>query len=357
MEYSTLTGHPFRMRLLLLAAILLFPTTPAVSQTSGYQQIDQELAMLQRPSLILSAGYTGAKWNISNLDPYDMASYGRNLAFINLGLHHPLITLGEAFDVIQVPSLTLSTNFGYGDRSSKYVEYIPAMVKEIPYLRTSAWATFFEYTSFRWRSEYYNVNVTNPQGFLAFGYGSRDRGAASHETVDMGCTLRDIEFGLIGSPDGRDHITMIEVGYFYNYWQRPLAVPDGGIWAEPSVFHPEFIFQGMYVFLNTDLHEGEMPVFVQFGIKAGSGVIRTREVMGHDYFLSGEALEGSMFGLDFRVSMEREIVEDMLVGLAFQGQIRKIDPTYESGDTVQPTYLRGSDSRLRVQLFSRYVLF
>ncbi len=360
MDYSTSSSRNRSLGIFLILSLCLILLSPSISLALGYQSIDHELAMLSRPSLILTAGYTGAKWSLHNLAPYNMTSYGRNQAFIDLGIHHPLITLSDAFDFIQIPSIYISTNFGYRDRTSEYIEYIPAMIKEVPYLRSSAWVEFFDYTSFRWREEYYNVNVQNPSAmFHPVGFNNNDFYSDMVSSVDMGCTLRDIEFGLIGSPDGDDHPTMLEVGYFYNYWQRPLAVPDGGFFVDPTLFHPEFRMQGVYLFFNTDLTNGEMPVFIQLGGKLGSGSVRTASHHGHHRFLSGDEMETKMFGLDARISMERKFPqfgEKFLLGLAFQAQIRILDMAYEY-DRNTTISLRGSDSRLRLQLFSRYIVF
>ena len=55
------------------------------------------------PHLELRAGYTGSFWSPKGIEPYQVNTYGRSMAYAELAVVHPLLVVSEALDFIEIP--------------------------------------------------------------------------------------------------------------------------------------------------------------------------------------------------------------------------------------------------------------
>ncbi|MBZ0265666.1 hypothetical protein K8I28_13465, partial [bacterium] len=85
-----------------LIVVIAFCGQDAISQELDSEREGSSL-FLQRPSLQLRAGFTGSYWNPKGIDPYQLDTYGRTYAYVDVAAMHPLLFLGEGFDLISIP--------------------------------------------------------------------------------------------------------------------------------------------------------------------------------------------------------------------------------------------------------------
>ncbi|MFH0883260.1 MAG: hypothetical protein V2A56_09770, partial [bacterium] len=216
------------------------------------------------PHLEVRAGYTGSFWSPRGIEPYQVNTYGRSMAYAELAVVHPLLILSEALDVIEMPSLRIETNMGYSAESGELVEILPDAVRENPYLSGSGWLTFFQFVSLRYRSERFHAAIQDPR---AFSEGYTGEGVYKVENQ-----LRDVEVGLIGSPDGRLHETMIEIGVFRTWMTRPtLTTFNATSGTEyPNLLMFDARYDGVYMALNTAPQPDIWPLETQVMLRLGA---------------------------------------------------------------------------------------
>lgn len=314
-----------RFQITVLSLVLLF-TFPRILRAEA------PITTGLRPQLVARAGYTGSYWSPHNIEPYEISSYGRKHAYAEVGLLHPLIVFGEAFDLIQVPSFRVETNFGYSSGEASFRELLPDAVLDKPYLRTTTWLTLFKYVTLRYRNERFDATFSDPRTFMA-GY----TGPYSYNTV---IRMRDLEVGLIGSPDGQLYDTMVEIGIYRSWMTRPVlggyATDDGSgtlVSTLPELMMYEGAYDGVYMGLVTEPIDKVWPIRSQ-------AIIRL----------------GGMLGLEVRLSWDRKVMEKMRVGLEGEWAWHSYEYSYdEYGVIVEETNSR--DVRMRVTLYVWYQLF
>ncbi|MBS1260846.1 MAG: hypothetical protein MAG453_00162 [Calditrichaeota bacterium] len=320
-----------RIALVVAAALLSACPVSPLAQKSDTSP-DQPGSLLGGPfRLELRAGYTGTMWTPKGIEPYEVQTYGRNLLYGELALHHPLLILGRAFDVFDIPRLRVETNFGYSTASGGFQDLIPGAIRRNPYLRTTSWMTFFRWFSFRYRVERFNASVSDPRDWLA-DYGDSPTLRTPGEITNQ---MRDIEIGVIGSTDGEIHDTMIELGYFHSALQWPIVERAwNGLDDVDFLVQREVSAEGMYLSLNTTPIEGVWPMYSQFIVRWGGA-----------------------FGLDARFKYEHELIRRWSIGLELDASWRLLNGYEDELDTqVEIKNNNPRDTRYRLTLYTVFVV-
>ncbi len=280
------------------------------------------------PHLEVRAGYTGSFWSPKGIEPYQVNTYGRSMAYAELALVHPLLVFSQALDVIQIPSLRIETNMGYSAESGALVEILPDAVRENPFLAGSGWLTFFQFVSLRYRSERFHATIQDPRAF--------DISFTGKGLLQIENRLRDVEVGLIGSPDGRMHDTMIEVGVFRTWMTRPTLSSFGSSNGSefPDLLMFEARYDGVYLALNTEPQPDVWPLETQVMLRLGA-----------------------MLGLDLRLSFDRPLWRSARFGVTGDIAWRTFNFSFDKyGQAVQDNS-NDRDLRMRVTLYVRARLF
>lgn len=264
---------------------------------------DRETSFFGGPfALSLRAGYSGTMWQPEGLGPFDVKSYGRNLLYAEIAIHHPLLIINEALDIVNIPRLRVESNFGYSTQSAGFIDVLPQMIRGNPYLRTTAWMTFWQFFSFRYRSERFDATLTNRYELAGLLETPEIYG-----TLDMTNKVRDLEIGLIGSTDGEIHDTMIEIGYYHSRFAWPIVQIGQDEYTSWYVLkQADYVVQGLYGGLNTTPIEGIWPMYSQFLVRVGGA-----------------------FGIDVRFKFEREVLSRLALGIELDGSWRVLQ-NYET---------------------------
>jgi hypothetical protein len=273
-----------------------------------------------RPELVIRGGYTANVWLPADLEPYEVNDYGRHLFYAELALNHPLFQLGEAFDIINVPSLRLETNFGYTSASEGYYQLIPDVIQIVPYVRASSWVTVLESISFRYRVERFDATLVNPT-------------ANSDSTLFVTNEMRDIEIGYLGKADVNNFA--FELGYYYSEinWPEVYRIEQWNI-ERPRVREWGVTMHGAY----TALHFNGWP---------GQSNLQTQAV-----FRIGQSL-----GADIRLRYERPLGNDWSFGVQADGSIRYIlDFNHKYSEYIHTNSGDTFDTRFRINLYTMFVL-
>ncbi len=305
-----------------------------------------------RPVLYVSPMFNGSVWNPRGLQPYDLSAYPRSYLGVELSLHHPLRVFHHKMDYLQIPSLSVESNFS-AHESDGTMPVLEARHSSLPAIRTGIWVTALDFLSFRWQGEQYNVELSNPTEFF---YAPSD--GSSSEEVDSylaraECTYRDIEIGLFGTPDGEDWDTVIEGGYFNMRWERPVVIPIGGTNSDPTLYLPEHEVRGFYLSLSADPIENQWPVHTKLAARLGRSSIRTSSYSDNYKFLDKEAIETSYLQFDLKLTFERPVTPWLELGGAASAQYRLMSYTYESD---QDFGINESETRFGITIFSRFEL-
>jgi hypothetical protein len=250
--------------------------------------------------------------------------------YAELAIQHPLIIFGRAFDIVEIPRLRIETNFGYSASGGGFTDLIPESIRNNPYLRTSSWLTFFTWFSIRYREERFSATISDPRQWSNNTFDS-----FSTSTLQSDNHMRDLEIGLIGSPDGEIHDTMIEMGYFRSVLQWPVV--EIGFNGEDYSYYlvqRDFTVDGIYASLNTTPIKGVWPMHSQMMVRVGE-----------------------VYGLDLRFHYEHVLMKDWSVGLELDGSWR-IWTGYEdeTGTNVEIISNNPRDTRYRLTLYTVLVL-
>jgi hypothetical protein len=323
----------FRMLATLIILIAMNNFLPVYALDSSDSQ-EKESPLLGGPfRLEIRAGYTGTMWTPKGLEPYVVNNYGRELFYGELAVLHPLLTLGEAFDIVQIPRLRIETNFGYTRTESAFEEAIPRSLRDNAYLRTTGWFTFWEWFSFRYREERYDVSVSRPSDWVYDEFTGEGSFPSIHNVENR---MTDLEMGIIGSPDGRVHETMIEIGYYHSAVLWPMVIQDINPEFGSSIFltQKEIAVQGIYFALNTQPNPELWPMDTQFMVRIGGAL-----------------------GLDARFQYEHEMLKRWFLGLELDASYRVINNYTDENDEqfiIKDNNPR--DVRYRLTLYSLFVL-
>jgi len=283
--------------------------------------------------LEIRVGYTGTMWTPKGLEPYVVNNYGREMFYGELAVIHPLLTLGEAFDIVQIPRLRVETNFGYTRTESAFEEAIPRSLRDNAYLRTTGWFTFWEWFSFRYREERYDVSVSLP-GEWAYDEYSGGGDALPIQNVQNHMT--DLEMGVIGSLDGRIHETMIEIGYYQSavYWPMVALYENPEFGSSYFLQQKEITVQGVYFSLNTRPNPDGWPMHTQLMARVGGAL-----------------------GMEARFRYEHKILQRWFMGLELDASYRIISNyTDENDEQFRISHNNPRDVRYQLTLYSLFVL-
>ncbi|MCB2213339.1 hypothetical protein KQI52_14590 [bacterium] len=303
---------------LLLTGLLL--SFAAVADDDELLNKNESAIPVGRPELILRSGYMANVWVPAGLEPYELDDYGRNLFYVELALNHPLFHLGEMFDIINVPSLRLETNFGYTSESEGYYEVIPDVVRIVPYVRASTWVTMLESFSVRYRVERFDATLINPT-------------PGSDSTLYVTNEMRDIEIGYLSETSNHD--LTYEIGYYYSEINWPEVYRISQWFVEtPRVKDWGISMHGAY----GALHFTGWPT--KYGLHT-QAVLRVGQVMG----------------LDLRLNIEHPISKDWSIGVQADGSYRYIAGyNHQYADYIHTNDSNPYDTRFRINLYTVFVL-
>ena len=305
-----------------LTVMLIIPAVPAHAQS---ESSDNAAWM---PHLEARAGFSGSFWSPKGIDPYQVNTYGRSMAYAELALVHPLLVFSEALDVVEIPTLRIETNMGYSAQSGALVEILPDAVRENPYLSGSGWLTLFQFISLRYQSEKFRAKIQDPRAFSLEYTG---------ETIyEIENSLRDVEIGLIGSPDGELHETMIEIGVFRTWLTRPtLTQYDAASGTEfPNLYMFNARYDGVYFALNTEPQPEIWPLETQMMLRLGA-----------------------ILGVELRLSFDRPVWKNARVGVTGDIAWRSFNYSYDKFGEVVKDNTSDSDFRMRATLYFRARFF
>jgi len=292
--------------------------------------------LLDGISMDVSGGATVNFWSPKGLGPFKVDTYGRNMAFAELSVNHPLLFVNEALDIIQIPRLRIESNFGYSEQNGSIQELIPSSFRNNPYLKTTSWFTFFEYISIRYRYEKFDATLSDPR------YWDPDEFDPNYEYVrTVQNKIKDLEFGLIGQPEGDFEESAIEIGYYLSEISWPLYRYNASSIGDFNLTQEKISIQGFYFSLNTKPIENLWPLHTQFMVKTGNSL-----------------------GWDLRFKFERQVRKKLSLGFDFDYSWRTI--TYV--DEEEARYYSPSndkvldeenprDTRIRMTAYSRFSIF
>lgn len=311
-----------------MTLIVLIVMITLVLPANGQTIAEEETPSLLMPAVDLRAGYSGTMWTPKNLEPFEVNSYGRNLFYGEVSILHPLAFLGEAFDIFNVPHLRIETNMGYSEESGSLNDLMPSSARENPYWRASGWTTFFDFVSFRYNVEKFDVHLIDARA--SFGEVSDNTFARTENRI------REIEIGIVGSPDGEIHETMVEIGYYRSTMNWPVVKyrEEFGKVVTPYITQQEFEVEGLYGALNTDPIPRIWPIRTQFMVRLGN-----------------------TFGIDLRFNREITIKDRLDVGLALSASWRFIQSGFDEYDDKVEFDVKPSDTRYKLHLYTKFRLF
>ena len=316
--------------LILLGLLFLFPSLLLAQDSDP----DQDESVLGGPfRLELRAGYTGTMWTPKGLEPYEVNNYGRKLLYAELAVLHPLLVVGEALDIVRIPRLRVETNFGYTASGGGVQDMSPRALRNNAYLRSTGWLTVWQWFSFRYREEIFDVTIADPRDWIL-----------DQETIQPGFELSrkvrnrmtDLEIGLIGSPDGEIRNTMIEVGYYHSSLSWPMVLQySDPEWGNYEILkQQEFTLEGVYFALNTQPIPRVWPMQTQFMLRTGGAL-----------------------GLDARFRYEHQMLSRWFLGLELDASYRIISNYKDEND--EEYIIKNNnprDVRYRMTLYTVFVL-
>ncbi len=337
---------------LLTAAFLVLP--PA-GWALDNDRLLAEITGSDRPNLVISPVVSGTVWNPRGLQPYDLDAYPRSYIGVELGLHNPLRILHHEANFLQIPSLSVESNLGMHESDLAMPELTSAN-RDLPKYRVGIWIMLFDYLSIRYQAERFATELTNPTMFFFAPGGGNSRELENNYQLRAENTYRNIEVGLIGTPDGEDWDTIIEAGYFNMRWEQPVVVAVGGVTSEPTLYLPQHYIQGFYVNLSSEPIELQWPVHTKLGARVGKGPIWTSSSGEFRSFVDSDELLANMLQLDLRLTFERPVKPWLFLGGAASAQWRLIVFEYSPGGTNYNTSINESYTRFGITLFTRFSL-
>ena len=95
-----------RLMVFMLLIVWFWP----VSANSEEMEGDIWNRIVGLPGLRIEAGFQGGLWRPYGLGSYAVNNYSRSSFYAEVGISHPLLFLGEGFDVFDIPSFRLESS-------------------------------------------------------------------------------------------------------------------------------------------------------------------------------------------------------------------------------------------------------
>ncbi|MFC2170604.1 hypothetical protein ACFLQJ_01345 [Calditrichota bacterium] len=280
------------------------------------------------PELVLSSGLGGFFWNPGDVSPYQLDKYSRGYLFIEAKLQNPFYFLGESYNVIDFPKITMATDLnswrsledrGDAAEANDYYAYIHGELDLV----------LFNFLSTRMISQKYYSRFTFAGNFF-----SGDTGSVNYSVISPQVRLSKLEVGLIGTNDGLSSETTLEIGYSIIRCNNPLVLSLEGRNSLPQLFTPELRFSGIYLLASSNPVPNVFPLDSNFRVEFANGTAQTS--VGSDLYRAflnnGEERIIKYAEASMELLFNELRYKKVQVGVGFNMEYRFFNSNYSSTD-------------------------
>jgi hypothetical protein len=311
----------------LLLALLFAPGAPQAAELELYPADVDPSTRVE-----LLGGPSGHLWNLGRLDPYELDGYGRGGVHLEAALMRPLRPLGEAWDIVSLPTLMLETNFGYLEQPGGDSTFAGRL------RRWQLGLTFFDFFSLRYGRDRHDARIVDSRRALA--QPGQDPDDFIHR-YDL--SIRTLKLGLAGRPERGELSGLLEVGFFRAWQEWPIIQvnraqdPESleGIW----IVQRWMLGEGLYGILRINPVPDVWPIETRLETTLGS-ITTARIVLALEPLtLPGRLPPGQA---------------PVALGVRFEGRWRFWQNGFDQADNEIDMPVQPRDTLLRATLYIRW---